>query len=65
MNVEMRKDRKSQTGAIHAIAAHFTNSNVPVVITMSTGSGKNSKINVIYIDIKGNKSILVQLGISK
>ena len=34
--------RKSQLGAIHAIASHFTNSNSPAIITMPTGSGKTA-----------------------
>ena len=34
--------RAAQSGAIHAIAAHFTNKKEPAIITLPTGAGKTA-----------------------
>ncbi len=34
--------RSAQLAAIHAVSAHFFNSNQPAIVTMPTGAGKTT-----------------------
>lgn len=51
--------RKSQLGAIHAIAAHFTNSNLPAVITMPTGSGKTAILMLSAYVLRATRVLII------
>lgn len=50
--------RNSQFGAVHAIAAHFTTSNRPGIISMPTGSGK-TEVMILAPFVLGVERVLV------
>jgi superfamily II DNA or RNA helicase len=50
--------RRSQCGAIHAIASHFTLRNEPAIVVMPTGSGKTAVL-IMAAYIQRAKRVLV------
>lgn len=51
--------RKCQLGAIHAIAAHFTNSNTPAIITMPTGTGKTAVLILAAFVLRAQRVLVI------
>ncbi|MFD3156708.1 DEAD/DEAH box helicase [Haloimpatiens sp. FM7330] len=51
--------RKSQIGAIHAIASHFTTSETPAIITMPTGSGKTAILILSAFILRANRVLVL------
>ena len=51
--------RNCQLGAIHALAAHFTLSTEPAVITMPTGSGKTAVLTAAPFVLQATRALVL------
>lgn len=54
--------RKAQYGAIHAIAAHFTTSSRPAVVSMPTGSGKTEVMILAPFVLRAERVLVMSSG---
>jgi superfamily II DNA or RNA helicase len=51
--------RKSQRGAMHSIASHFTNNTVPALVVMPTGSGKSAVLATVPYLLESNRVLVI------
>ena len=51
--------RAAQVAAIHAVSAHFFNSDQPAMVTMPTGSGKTTVLMAIAFVLRANRVLIL------
>jgi superfamily II DNA or RNA helicase len=51
--------RKAQLGAIHGVASHFTNSTLPAIVVMPTGSGKTAVLSAVPYLLESSRVLVI------